>query len=435
MAGLLKKYQHLIGHIQIAQVPNRNEPDSPGEINYEYVFDVLKETNNDWIIGCEYFNKNPNTTNWVENNYLILLFFVCFGHVKSDEIVVDKEGEYELIVPSPTFGIEVCQETASQGLLFCYEGTSSEAIDLGCDSGYCGGAMSLFYPTQLQVEVKRGYYGLTSRCGNFFISEGGIEARFAAQFGSCNWKKNTLDNSLKLKVVKFPPGWRMIIKRVDTSKSRAKVIASYWWAYLLGIIAVIGLIIGVIFLVKWLLKQKNNAVEKEKQAESGPELKEVKVVKDRKQKEKADCESEKKEAKSQSKPRSTSKKKKNVKVSKPKHTLTPNKEEEAPKSLGTTSDIKAERAAVAAKRWEEADKLGGKIDKEGEYEVIVPIHMFEIEICRETATQDILFCYEGTSNETGDIGCGYGYCGGSMFLAKNRLTVEVKEEDLGVTKK
>uniref|UniRef100_A0AC34Q4G1 Xylose isomerase-like TIM barrel domain-containing protein n=1 Tax=Panagrolaimus sp. JU765 TaxID=591449 RepID=A0AC34Q4G1_9BILA len=66
LTALIKKYQHLIGHIQIAQVPNRNEPDSPGEINYEYIFDVLKETNNDWIIGCEYFNKNPNTTNWME---------------------------------------------------------------------------------------------------------------------------------------------------------------------------------------------------------------------------------------------------------------------------------------------------------------------------------------------------------------------------------
>uniref|UniRef100_A0AC34Q5M3 Uncharacterized protein n=1 Tax=Panagrolaimus sp. JU765 TaxID=591449 RepID=A0AC34Q5M3_9BILA len=146
----------------------------------------------------------------------------------------------------------------------------------------------------------------------------------------------------------------MTIKRVDTSKARAKLIASFWWAYLLGIIAVIGLVIGVVFLVKWWLKKKKNAVErkeKEKQVESNVELKEVKVVEDRKQKEKAD--SVKKEAKSQSKPRSTPKKKKNLKVSKPKHTLTPSKEEEAPKSFGTTSDIKAERAAVAAKRWED----------------------------------------------------------------------------------
>uniref|UniRef100_A0AC34R035 Uncharacterized protein n=1 Tax=Panagrolaimus sp. JU765 TaxID=591449 RepID=A0AC34R035_9BILA len=141
-------------------------------------------------------------------------------------------------------------------------------------------------------------------------------------------------------------------KRVDTSKARAQLIASFWWAYLLGIIAVIGLVIGIIFLVRWWLKKKRkNAAEqkeKEKQAESNVELKEVKVVDDRKQNEKA--ESEKKEAKSQSKPRSTPKKKKNPKVSKPKHTLTPSKEEEAPKSLGTTSDIKAEQASKYLKK-------------------------------------------------------------------------------------
>lgn len=43
-----------VGHVQIAQVPNRNEPDTLGEINYEYIFKVLEKNNyNDWI-GLEY---------------------------------------------------------------------------------------------------------------------------------------------------------------------------------------------------------------------------------------------------------------------------------------------------------------------------------------------------------------------------------------------
>ncbi|XP_047101930.1 putative hydroxypyruvate isomerase isoform X2 [Schistocerca piceifrons] len=42
------------GHIQIAQVPNRNEPDTPGEVNYSYIFDVLKDNGYDGWIGLEY---------------------------------------------------------------------------------------------------------------------------------------------------------------------------------------------------------------------------------------------------------------------------------------------------------------------------------------------------------------------------------------------
>lgn len=47
----LKSY---VGHVQVAQAPNRGEPDSQGEINYKYVFDVLKQIGyEDWI-GLEY---------------------------------------------------------------------------------------------------------------------------------------------------------------------------------------------------------------------------------------------------------------------------------------------------------------------------------------------------------------------------------------------
>lgn len=40
--------------LQIAQVPGRNEPNTLGEINYEFVFKLIKDAGyNDWI-GCEY---------------------------------------------------------------------------------------------------------------------------------------------------------------------------------------------------------------------------------------------------------------------------------------------------------------------------------------------------------------------------------------------
>ena len=42
-----------VGHIQIASVPDRNEPDR-GELNYEYLFDLIDELGYDGWIGCEY---------------------------------------------------------------------------------------------------------------------------------------------------------------------------------------------------------------------------------------------------------------------------------------------------------------------------------------------------------------------------------------------
>lgn len=44
----------LTGHVQIAQVPDRHEPDTAGEIDYRYIFSLLdKEGYNDYI-GLEY---------------------------------------------------------------------------------------------------------------------------------------------------------------------------------------------------------------------------------------------------------------------------------------------------------------------------------------------------------------------------------------------
>ena len=43
-----------LGHIQISQVPVRNEPDSEGEINYPFIFKTLMAIRYREWIGCEY---------------------------------------------------------------------------------------------------------------------------------------------------------------------------------------------------------------------------------------------------------------------------------------------------------------------------------------------------------------------------------------------
>ncbi|XP_063380979.1 putative hydroxypyruvate isomerase [Cydia fagiglandana] len=50
----IKNLMPYVGHVQIAQVPNRNEPDTVGEVNYPYVLQHLEQCGyNDWI-GLEY---------------------------------------------------------------------------------------------------------------------------------------------------------------------------------------------------------------------------------------------------------------------------------------------------------------------------------------------------------------------------------------------
>lgn len=51
----LRKYlaEKSVGHLQIASVPDRNEPDR-GELNYDYVLDQIDELGWDGWIGCEY---------------------------------------------------------------------------------------------------------------------------------------------------------------------------------------------------------------------------------------------------------------------------------------------------------------------------------------------------------------------------------------------
>jgi hydroxypyruvate isomerase len=49
----LRKYTPYWGHMQVASVPKRNEPDS-GEVNYPYLFRVIDEIGYDGWVGCEY---------------------------------------------------------------------------------------------------------------------------------------------------------------------------------------------------------------------------------------------------------------------------------------------------------------------------------------------------------------------------------------------
>ncbi|XP_013407464.1 putative hydroxypyruvate isomerase [Lingula anatina] len=57
LTGMIKEYMPCVGHMQIAQVPDRHEPNTDGEINYKYVFKLLEEVGYDGWIGLEYKPK------------------------------------------------------------------------------------------------------------------------------------------------------------------------------------------------------------------------------------------------------------------------------------------------------------------------------------------------------------------------------------------
>lgn len=50
----IKQWLPLVGHIQIAQVPFRGEPNTCGEINYPYIFQLLEQEKYKGWIGLEY---------------------------------------------------------------------------------------------------------------------------------------------------------------------------------------------------------------------------------------------------------------------------------------------------------------------------------------------------------------------------------------------
>jgi hydroxypyruvate isomerase len=58
-----------VGHIQIAGVPERHEPDV-GEINFAYVFDVLDQLGYRGHVGCEYRPRNGTSAGlgWFKNH-------------------------------------------------------------------------------------------------------------------------------------------------------------------------------------------------------------------------------------------------------------------------------------------------------------------------------------------------------------------------------
>uniref|UniRef100_A0AAV2KT97 Putative hydroxypyruvate isomerase n=1 Tax=Knipowitschia caucasica TaxID=637954 RepID=A0AAV2KT97_KNICA len=62
------KYMSLIDHVQVAQVPDRHEPDSCGEINFLHVWDVL-EQNYSGYIGLEYRPRGSTEEGlgWIRN--------------------------------------------------------------------------------------------------------------------------------------------------------------------------------------------------------------------------------------------------------------------------------------------------------------------------------------------------------------------------------
>ena len=57
-----------VGHLQIASVPGRNEPDS-GELDYAYVLDEIEKIGWDGWIGCEYRPKAGTSEGlaWLKN--------------------------------------------------------------------------------------------------------------------------------------------------------------------------------------------------------------------------------------------------------------------------------------------------------------------------------------------------------------------------------
>lgn len=56
VAKRLEKHSAITGHIQIAGVPDRHEPDI-GELNYPFLFDKLDELGYAGFVGCEYRPK------------------------------------------------------------------------------------------------------------------------------------------------------------------------------------------------------------------------------------------------------------------------------------------------------------------------------------------------------------------------------------------
>jgi 2-dehydrotetronate isomerase len=63
----LEKHWPLIGHVQIAAVPSRNEPDE-GELDHHHLFRTLRAMGYAGHVGCEYKprGRTEDGLGWIE---------------------------------------------------------------------------------------------------------------------------------------------------------------------------------------------------------------------------------------------------------------------------------------------------------------------------------------------------------------------------------
>lgn len=54
LTGNIQEFLPIVGHVQVAQVPGRGEPSSPGELNFPYLFQLLEDEGYKGFVGCEY---------------------------------------------------------------------------------------------------------------------------------------------------------------------------------------------------------------------------------------------------------------------------------------------------------------------------------------------------------------------------------------------
>ncbi|KAM9693391.1 putative hydroxypyruvate isomerase isoform 5-T5 [Dama dama] len=54
LTGNVREFMPIVEHVQVAQVPGRGEPDSPGELNFSYLFQLLEDEGYTGFVGCEY---------------------------------------------------------------------------------------------------------------------------------------------------------------------------------------------------------------------------------------------------------------------------------------------------------------------------------------------------------------------------------------------
>ncbi|KAL6068565.1 hypothetical protein STEG23_000968 [Scotinomys teguina] len=54
LTGNIREFLPIVGHVQVAQVPDRGEPGSSGELDFSYLFQLLEDEGYQGFVGCEY---------------------------------------------------------------------------------------------------------------------------------------------------------------------------------------------------------------------------------------------------------------------------------------------------------------------------------------------------------------------------------------------